>query len=274
MPSTPRPGRAGKPRRGMGGLLGLLAVLAFLILAAVIVTRRAPERVADAPAPSPMAPPPTTLALAPSEPAPSPSDPPASAASPEPAVVAVPSPPPGKPARTSRAVSAPAGNPRVVAGPGPAGRQGAGIQPPAGSAPRRFILGTTSIESLKPVPREIAGFEAGGVGVKRAPEVDGRVELEMDPAQVRPGVDYKVKVYLANDGDKDIPVEEIKVSTTEDGKSASRALPVRARSVKPRQRVLLHEVEGVWRENARSWAMEVVVTSSRKDVYRNRLRWE
>jgi len=64
------------------------------------------------------------------------------------------------------------------------------------------------------------------------------------------------------------------VSTVENGRSAARTIPSRARTVKPKQRALLHEVEGVWRENARSWTMDVVVTSARKDVYRNRLRWE
>jgi len=115
----------------------------------------------------------------------------------------------------------------------------------------------------------------GGVGVKRAPEVNGRVVLEMDPPQVRPGVDYTVKVYLANDGNKDIPVQEVKISTVETGKSAaSRTMAPLTRSVKPQQRALLHEASGVWREAARSWSMDVVVTSTRQDVYRNRLHWE
>jgi hypothetical protein len=96
----------------------------------------------------------------------------------------------------------------------------------------------------------------------------------MDPKTVRPGADYTVRVYFANDGGKDIPVQEMKVSTVENGQSASRALTPRARNVKPKERVLLGEVDGVWRENARTWAMDVVVTSSRQDVYRNRLRWE
>jgi hypothetical protein len=149
-----------------------------------------------------------------------------------------------------------------------------GALPPAGTSPRRFVLGTTSIESLKPVVSDIKGFEKDNVGVKRAPEVNGRVELEMDPATVRPGVDYTVKVYLANDGGKDIPVEGLKVSTVENGKSASRAVTPAVRNVRPKQRVLLSEVSGVWREAAKSWTMDVVVTSGRQDVYRNRLRWE
>jgi hypothetical protein len=266
----------------MGGLLGLLAVLAFVILAAVILTRREPGTVADLPPASPVVPPTTTLA-APSPEAPAPSADPALAAASaetataEPAIaepVAAGAAVPGKPSRPPRrAGTASTDGTRVAeARPAPAPR-GAGALPP-GSSSRRFVLGTTSIESLKAAERGLQGFEPSGVGVKRAPEVNGRVELEMDPAQVRPGVDYTVKVYLANDGSKDIPVQELKVSTVEDGKTASRTMTPRARSVKPRERALLHEVTGVWREAARTWSMDVVVTSGRRDVYRNRLRWE
>ena len=66
----------------MGGLLGLLAVLAFVILAAVIVTRRGPDRTAEVP-PSPAPPPATTLAL-PSDAPPATDASPAIEASPEP----------------------------------------------------------------------------------------------------------------------------------------------------------------------------------------------
>jgi hypothetical protein len=275
MPSdTPRPGRPGAPpRRGLGGLAGLLAVLAFVILAAVVLMRQEPGTVAELPPASPAVPATPATTLAPPPPEVPPSTVPAASAPP---VAPVEEPPlPGKaarPARPADAVPAPRGA-RVADADPSAGRSGPGA-PPVGSSSRRFVLGTTSIESLKPVQRDLEGFDRGGVGLKRAPEVIGRVELEMDPPQVRPGVDYTVKVYLANDGSRDIAVQEVKVSTLENGKSATRTATPRARSVKPRQRELLHEVSGVWREAARSWAMDVVVTSGRQDIYRNQLRWE
>ena len=273
--STPPPGRPGAPpRRGIGGLLGLLAVLAFVILAAVILTRREPETIAEVPPASPVVPPATTFAPRPPLAPPS-TEPAVPVASAEPVAPAAEPPPPGKPARSSRrAGAAPAPGGTRVADATSSSRRDSGSLPPMGSSPRRFVLGTTSIESLKPVERNLKGFEPGGVGVKRAPEINGRVELEMDPPQVRPGADYTVKVYLANDGSKDIPVQEVRVSTVENGRSASHTMNPRARNVKPQQRALLHEVSGVWREAARSWAMDVVVTSGRQDVYRNRLRWE
>jgi hypothetical protein len=273
MPSSP------PPRRGIGGVLGLLAVLAFVILAAVILMRKEPEKVVQAPPTAPAEPVTTTMPMPPASEAPPSTEPAAPVVSPdpEPAPVTGASPLPGKAARSSRRTAAtPPPSGTRVADADPVTRRGTGSLPPAaGPAPRRFILGTTSIESLKPVTeRDLKGFEPGGVGVKRAPEVNGRVELEMDPPQVRPGVDYTVKVYLANDGNRDIAVEEVKVSTVENGRTASRTATPRARNVKPHQRTLLHEVSGVWREAARSWAMDVIVTSGRQDVYRNNLRWE
>ena len=248
-----------------------------MILAAVILMRREPGTVAEVPPASPVPPPTTTTTLAPppSE-APPATEPAVPVASAEPVAPTAESPPPGKPSRpTRRAGSTPAsGGTRVAEGDSVSGRTGSVSLPPLGPSPRRFVLGTTSIESLKPVASDLKGFEPGGVGVKRAPEVNGRVVLEMDPPQVRPGVDYTVKVYLANDGNKDIPVQELKISTVETGKSASRTMAPLTRSVKPQQRALLHEASGVWREAARSWSMDVVVTSTRQDVYRNRLHWE
>jgi hypothetical protein len=257
-------------------LLGLLAVLAFVILAAVIL-RREPGKVAEAPPASPVPPPTTTTTTLASPPliAPPSTEPAAPAASAEPTTTPAETPPPSKPGRTARRGAAPAsGGTRVAETDPMSGRVGSTSVSPSGPSPRRFVLGTTSIESLKPVVRDIKGFEVGDVGVKRAPEVNGRVVLEMDPPQVRPGVDYTVKVYLANDGNKDIPVQEVKISTVETGKSASRTMAPLTRSVKPQQRALLHEASGVWREAARSWSMDVVVTSTRQDVYRNRLNWE
>ena len=112
------------------------------------------------------------------------------------------------------------------------------------------------------------------MGVKRAPQVSGRVVLEMDPPQMRPGVDYTVKVYLANDGDRDIEVQGLTLLTIENGKTTSRKPASAARTVKPKQRALVHELAGVWREAARTWAMEATVTSARQDVYKNSLSWE
>ena len=274
MPSTPP--RA--PRRSGAGAFTLLAVLAFVALAAFLLMRGETPPVAESP-PATAAPAPSLAP--PSEPPPSPAVEPIVEASPEIPPAAAPgagaaSPPAGEPRPRRRpAGSAASGTRAADAGAGVNTR----LPPPPPPAPpaaggRRFLLGASTVESLKPVARDLAGFDAAGVGVKRAPQVNGRVVLEMDPPEMRPGVDYTVRVYLANDGDRDIAVQGLTLVTVENGKTISRTPPPAARTVKPKQRALVHEFAGVWREAARTWAMEATVTSARQDVYKNRLSWQ
>jgi hypothetical protein len=147
--------------------------------------------------------------------------------------------------------------------------------PPAGpAATRSFILGTTVVESLRSVGRDLDGFETSGIGVKRAPKVEGQLELVMQPTTMEAGRPYSVMVYLKNDGKKAIDVEEMKVSMIVDGKWSTRPLPPKTKQVRPRQRVLLEELPGSWRPGVSDWAVEAVVTSKGQDVYRNRLTWK
>jgi hypothetical protein len=141
-------------------------------------------------------------------------------------------------------------------------------------ASRRFVLGTTMVESLRPVGRDLDGFDVGGVGVKRAPRVEGLLDLVIEPAKVQAGEPYAVKVFLKNAGKKPIDVEEMKVSMIVDGKWSTRPLPPKVKQVAPKQRVLLQELPGVWRAGVSDWAVEAVVTSRGQDVYRNRLTWK
>jgi hypothetical protein len=139
---------------------------------------------------------------------------------------------------------------------------------------RSFVLGTTVVESLRSVGRDLQGFETSGVGVKRAPKVEGMVELVMQPARVKAGDPYTVLVFLKNDGKKAIEVDEMKVSMIVDGKWSTRPLPAKVKQVPPKQRVLLEELPGIWKAGVSDWAVEAVVTSKNQDVYRNRLTWK
>jgi hypothetical protein len=141
-------------------------------------------------------------------------------------------------------------------------------------ATRAFVLGTTTVESLRGLGRGLDGFETAGVGVKRAPTVEGLLELVMEPAKVNAGDAYSVKVFLKNAGKKAIDVDEMKVSMIVDGKWSTRPLPPKVKQVAPKQRALLQELPGVWRAGVKDWAVEAVVTSRGQDVYRNRLTWK
>jgi archaellum component FlaG (FlaF/FlaG flagellin family) len=141
-------------------------------------------------------------------------------------------------------------------------------------ARRSFVLGTTVVESLRAVGRDLDGFDTSGIGVKRAPKVEGQVELLMQPPAVEAGKPYVVMVFLKNDGKRPIEVDEMKVSMIVDGKWSTRPLPPKVKQVRPRQRVLLEELPGIWRPGVNDWAVEAVVTSKNQDVYRNRLTWK
>jgi archaellum component FlaG (FlaF/FlaG flagellin family) len=249
----------------------LVALLSFAAGVAVTwwyLSERATTMTASVPSPAPDFGPLTPGAAA-STPAPAPEASPsavvADAAPPTTAVAAPPKAPAGAP---KAAAPLPKRVPKPpVASPVPA-------PPPVSEAARSFVLGATVVESLRSVGRDLDGFETSGIGVKRAPKIEGQIDLVMQPATVEAGKPYSVMVYLKNDGKKSIDVEEMKVSMIVDGKWSTRPLPSKVKQVPPKQRVLLEELPGIWKGGVNDWAVEAVVTSKNQDVYRNRLTWK
>jgi hypothetical protein len=143
---------------------------------------------------------------------------------------------------------------------------------PAPPPPRRFVQGQTVNESLKGAKGSLPGFDSSGVGVRRAPEVIGHLDIEMTPEEVRPGESYAVRIFLANEGRKSIQLNALNVAVVADGRRNARSMAPRTRDIAPRERVLITELPGVWREGLESWAVEVNATSTRQDSYRNALR--
>jgi hypothetical protein len=258
-------------------LILFLAVVMFASGAATSwwwFTQRVPPKVTVASVPAASAPPnfgPLTpspvTASASASPSPSPS-----AAEPSPKTAEVAPPPVSLPSPRPRV----ARSPRVPPATTPPAATGPGAAPPAPPPPvgHGFVLGTTVVESMRSPGKDLSGFDTADVGVKRAPKVEGLIELVMDPPQVKAGESYAVKVFLKNQGRKPIDVGEMKVSVTVDGKTTTRPLPPKARQVPPMQRTLLEELPGVWRADVSDWTMEAVVTSKQQDVYRNTLTWK
>jgi hypothetical protein len=183
-------------------------------------------------------------------------------------------PPPAPPATKPGGAGAPstrrAARPPVAATPAPA----LPAPPMNAAAGRSFVLGTTVVESLRSVGRDLQGFDSSDVGVKRAPKVEGLLDLVIQPDKVKAGEAYAVLVFLKNEGKKAIEVDEMKVSVIVDGKWSTRPLPAKVKQVPPKQRVLLEELPGIWKGGVNDWAVEAVVTSKNQDVYRNRLTWK
>ena len=179
----------------------------------------------------------------------------------------------GAPARSRP----PAARPRPLrSAPPTSGRPGTSAEAPPPPAPprvaRTFAFGATSVESLKQGGgKGLSGFDAAGV--KRAPDVPGRIEFEISPETVKAGDGYQVRVYLVNDGKKAIRLEKMTVSVESDGQRSSRDFPPRSQAVAVHERALLAELPGVWKDAA-SWNVDVAVTSKRQDVYRNQFTWK
>ena len=261
-----------RTQQGSASPILLLFVALIFFAAGVAVTwwyltQRPATTTSSAPTPAPDFSPltPGTAAVAPEAAATAPAD----AASPvtadaAPALPAAPPPPKAGAAISPRRVTK-----IPVASPLPQ------MLPPVGpAAPRTFVLETSVVESLRSVGRDLDGFDTSGIGVKRAPRVDGQIELVMQPPTVEAGQPYSVMVYLKNDGKKPIDVAEMKVSMIVDGQWSTRALPPKTKQIRPKQRVLLEELPGIWRQGVSDWAVEAVVTSKVQDVYRNRLTWK
>jgi hypothetical protein len=118
----------------------------------------------------------------------------------------------------------------------------------------------------------VPGFDQ--TGIKRAPEIPGRVDFEVTPASVKAGDSYSVRVFLTNDGGKPIAVDALKVAMVTDGRRSALDVPPRSRNVAPRERALLYELPGVWKDGIATWALEVAVVSKRQDRYTNTLNWK
>ncbi len=274
-PADPSPNGPARP-----AIVLAVAVLMFAAGAASMYFWMQPRaaRMASVPATTLAAPSPVPTATpappspSPVESAPSPEVPPSLVPSAEPAPVAG-APRPARPRPRAGAVAPPV----QVAAAAPGGApEPAGVPRPGTPAwvPPRFVLGSTDVESLKPLGRGLRGFETEGVGVKRAPTVDGQLELVMEPPPAGGGQPYAVRVYLRNAGRKPIKIDGMNVSMVVDGQRSTRPIPPKVKEVKAQERTLLDELPGIWKDGAKTWMVEVAVTSKSQDVYRNRLSWQ
>ncbi|HET7293827.1 MAG TPA: serine/threonine-protein kinase [Vicinamibacteria bacterium] len=144
---------------------------------------------------------------------------------------------------------------------------------------KTFAVGKTSATAAESTAGNIPpGFEeSAGVAVKKgtqAAELPGRIGFDVEPSAVKPGDTYTVKITLLNEGSAPIQVKEMVVTTTTNGRRVSGPVPPQVKDVAPGQRANLISLAGnVWKEDTQSWAMEVVVKTSRGEIYKNQVTW-
>jgi serine/threonine-protein kinase len=184
----------------------------------------------------------------------------------------LPSPPPSRAAAPSAAATAvPSAAPAVTA---PAATLPGVIAPPAAEAPkplappRPFAAGQTAIEAAKKPGKAPAGFDTEDVLADR--DFLCKLAFEPNPAQVRAGDSYSIKVFMLNDSPKTIKMKSIGLSATVNGgKSAKPALSPKEAPAKGK--TLIGELAGTWEEGVNSWVLEATVSSPKDDICRNRL---
>lgn len=142
---------------------------------------------------------------------------------------------------------------------------------------RAFVPSRTASENVRGVSKTLAGFDSRKskeVKVKRAPEIDGRIEFNTTPVRVKPGDKYSLRVSLVNEGKRPIEVKEVAVTTTVNRKDSSATVKPLVKQVAPHQNEVIHEISGTWDKSTSSFAVDVRVMSGRLDVYRNELVWK
>ena len=272
-------------------IVGLAAAVILALGVGVLVYSRQPPAPAGAGATAaPASAPPPTVAAEPS-----------ADAAPSAAPAAVPAAAPqaagaGRAPGGSSATAQPTSEAAKGSAPG-AARSGVAGQPPdksslggsrgtAGAPPplsaqammrRGFVASRGASENVRGVSKDLAGFDARKsreVKVKRAPEIDGRIEFSTTPTRVRPGDRYHVRVSFVNEGKRAVDVKEIMVTTRINRRESNAAVKPRVRQIAPRQNEVIHEISGSWDKGTSTWTLEVRMMSGRLDVYRNELVWK
>jgi tRNA A-37 threonylcarbamoyl transferase component Bud32/tetratricopeptide (TPR) repeat protein len=145
---------------------------------------------------------------------------------------------------------------------------------------RAFVSGKTQAQSVETRAGSVPeGFEeTAGVTVKRgsqAAELPGKITFDVEPAQIRAGDRYTVKINLLNEGSAPIQIKEMIITSTVNGKKQTGAVPSLVKDVAPQQRAMLLSLgPDVWKEDVTSWAMEVAVRTVRGETYRNAVSWK
>jgi hypothetical protein len=246
--------------KGVSPRTALLAVIAIVVVAAV-----------------------GYWALGPGAPPP----PPEAAASPAPPPAASPAEPAPEEALTPPAGAAKPGGPAKRPGPPgpkrpelPASPRAEAPLTPQAMLRRAFVPAHSSEESIKGIDKNVSGFDLTGstlVEVKRAAEISARIVFYSNPARVKPGDEFAVRVALVNDGKKTFEIKEVQVAVLVNDTplaAATGTVKPLVKKVAPRQEEMIHEIAGKWDKGTRSWVVRVGVLSDKRDLYRNELVWK
>jgi serine/threonine-protein kinase len=149
-----------------------------------------------------------------------------------------------------------------------------------GKAPvggKAFVPGKTSGQSVETKAGNVPeGFDdTGGVSVKKASqpvELPGRILFEIEPAGVKVGEKYTVKILFENTGSASVGIRDFVVTTVADGRKISGAPAITVKEIAPHQKETLLSTTDYWKDVS-SWSMEVTVGTARGETYKNQVSW-
>lgn len=144
---------------------------------------------------------------------------------------------------------------------------------------RRFVESETEYTpGTTDSSNELLGFEMEeGIKVKETadPFFPAKIVIELEPADARPGESYLLRVSVFNEGYHAIDFESLELVSRFGNRTVGKSQPIAVRSpqVGPRSSVLLHEIEGIWKESQHHGEIEAIVTLGDGGRLTKRVRW-
>jgi serine/threonine-protein kinase len=144
---------------------------------------------------------------------------------------------------------------------------------------RRFVESETEFTpGTADTSNALLGFEMEeGMNIKETadPFYPAKVVIELEPADARPGETYVLRISVFNEGYNAIDFESLELVSRYGGKTVGKSQPIAVRSpqVGPRSSVVLHEIEGVWKETQNHGEIDAIVLLGDGGKLTKRVRW-
>jgi hypothetical protein len=176
------------------------------------------------------------------------------------------------PATTLPPTTIAAAAPPTTAAPAPVERPDPAI---AAAFAKGFVAGKTRMEGAAMPPGFMASDESSpDMKVARASGAPAKLEFEVEPAHVRPGDAYVIRVTLKNVGRSPLRPIALETVTQANGKATRNAVAVASEPVAPGASLRLAELPGEWAAGVEGWSLEVRVTTDSREVLRSDLVWQ
>jgi len=172
--------------------------------------------------------------------------------------------PPGSEAPAGPVPTAPTGPPSQAGAPARPS-----LPPPAQAPGRTFATSHTSVQGASVRKTEMRGFDTSGV--RKPPDFQGAIAFDVSPPEVKPGDSYTVGIFLTNQGEKSVKLQQVTALTIVNGTRLEVPVELKSRLARAGSKVLVGELVGIWGEGVASWVLDVTVVSDKGETYRSRL---